>query len=86
MMVQPILTANQVIANKTMVAPRVAFGKMKNNDECAPVQNAPVTNPVTIGEPASTETDSAQNGEKLDINFKGCREYTLNGNKIDYFA
>ena len=31
MMVQPILTANQVIANKTMVAPRVAFGKMKKH-------------------------------------------------------
>lgn len=85
MNIQPIMTANQVIANKTMVAPRVVFGKMKNNDECAPVQNAPVTNPVTA-EPAPVETDSAQEGEKLDINFKGCREYTLNGNKIDYFA
>ena len=84
MNIQPIMTANQVIANKTMVAPRVVFGKMKNNDEM-PMQPALVTNPVAA-EPAPVETDSAQEGEKLDINFKGCREYTLNGNKIDYFA
>lgn len=31
-MIQPIITANQVIANKTRMISPIAFGKVKSND------------------------------------------------------
>lgn len=79
-MIQPIITANQAIANKTMPVMPVTFGRVYvPNDE----ENAPVQAPVDT---TSITTDSTQKGEKLDINFTGCREYSLNGRKINYFA
>jgi len=83
-MIQPIITANQAIANRTMLVTPITFGRtnalnLKHEDD-APVQ-------VPVEAPAGTiTTDSAKKGEKLDINFEGCREYSLNGNKINYFA
>lgn len=82
-MIQPIFTANQAIANRTvMPVSSISFGraaKLKENEEPTPVQAPPV-------DTASITTNSAEKGEKLDINFEGCREYSLNGNKINYFA
>lgn len=87
-MIQPIITANQAIANKTMMTSPVAFGKMKeadNTEETSSVSS--VTSPVETPEaPSTLATDCSVKGEKLDINFTGCREYSLNGNKVDYFA
>ena len=83
-MIQPI-TANQAIANKTMLTSPVFVGKMREsepNDDIKP--QAPVTVPVEapVNEP-SLSTDSAQQGEKLNIKFKGCREYSRYGKKVD---
>lgn len=61
MKIQPIITANQVIANKTRMTSPFSFGNVRNNEYFA-------------------------KGEKLDINCTGCREYSLNGKKINYFA
>lgn len=76
-MITPI-SANQIIAGRTMVTSPVVFGKMRESEdgEKSSLSNSPVP-PVTA---------SATKGEKLDINFTGVREYSLNGNKIDYFA
>lgn len=85
-MIQPIITANQAIANKTMVTSPYFAGKMKEADEPKEA-SAPVTCPVDCPACApTTTTDSSTKGEKHDINFEGCREYSLNGNKINYFA
>lgn len=87
-MIQPVITANQAIANKTMLTSPVFVGKMRENEPSDDIKpQAPVTVPVEapVNEP-SLSTDSAQKGEKLDIKFTGCREYSLYGNKVDYFA
>lgn len=86
-MIQPIITANQVIANKTMVTRPYFAGKMKEADDSKETANTTaVTNPIEAPVGAPATVDPSQKGEKLDINFTGCREYSLNGNKIDYFA
>ncbi len=92
-MIQPIITANQTVNRSMPVSPvsAVSFGKMSEVEESDDREVSGVTNPVTssVVEPSNPESvtcDSANCGEKLDINFQGCREYSLNGNKIDYFA
>ena len=46
-----------------------------------------VTKPYFTGEVATNMNNGFfAKGEKLDINIEGHRQYTLNGNKIDYFA
>ncbi len=72
-MIRPIVTANQVIANKTQVRPM--FMGMKNSMK---LNNAYKNSDMGA--------DSSIKGEKLDINCEGCRLYNLNGNKVNYFA
>lgn len=49
-----------------------------------------VTNPVTFGRGATqayqNQLRGYQKGEKLDINCCGTREYSVNGQKINYLA
>ena len=78
-MIQPIVTANQAIAAKTLAVSPIHFlGARKTDEDGMPT---PVSIPT-----GSVGTDSAKKGEKLDINCEGCREYSLNGQKINYFA
>ena len=86
-MIQPI-TANQAIANKTMLTSPIFVGRMRENeptDDIKPQVSVTVPVDAPVSEP-SLSTDSAQKGEKLDIKFTGCREYSLYGNKVNYFA
>ena len=45
-----------------------------------------VAAPYFAGGVATNMNNGFKKGEKLDINVEGHRQYTLNGNKIDYFA
>ena len=87
-MIQPIISANQAIANKTMLTSPVFVGRTRENEPTDEIKaQAPVTVPIGASvEQPDLSTDSSQKGEKLDIKFTGCREYSLYGNKIDYFA
>lgn len=68
-MIQPIVTANQAISNRTRMANPYFAGKVNS-----------------IHAASNVMTNRAAKGEKLDINCEGCREYSLNGKKINYFA
>lgn len=93
-MIQPIITANQAIANRTLMTSPYFAGKMNDVevDLTAPSKvKAPVTNPVKGDEECecsapTTTTDSSVKGEKLDINFGGCKATSHLGNNINYFA
>lgn len=60
----------------------------------APISAAQViANKTTMASPyfagsiaTNMNNDFAKKGEKLDVNIEGHRQYSLNGNKIDYFA
>ena len=45
-----------------------------------------VTNPYFVGDVATNMNNGFKSAEKLDVNIEGHRIYSLNGNKVDYFA
>ena len=45
-----------------------------------------MSKPYFTGGVATNMNNDFKTGEKLDVNVEGHRIYSLNGNKIDYFA
>lgn len=78
-MIKPIITANQAIAAKTITVSPAYFTSRRNEN----TQGA-TTDPIKAPTPTFPEQND-ENG-KLNIKFTGERQYSLNGNKIDYFA